>query len=950
MTTGQSAHSSIKFEEPPFIVRETQLVQLKSGFRRAASGKPQLVVVKAKSGRGKSRLLVEFEASLGSGVVILQGKGVAQTAQRPFQSFVGVAKGIIELCEQEPQFKARLVSAIGDQQAALLAVLPEFTDIFGSSLSSEVGPENFGEDRSLRALSRLLTALATVSYPIVVMLDDCQWADELTLKLLNNWGLIVQKQGTDKLSLLVVAAYRSDEVDGSHLLSTLQITDQVVLEDFSEEEITLLIRSMAGDVASDVIKFALKLCGGSPFMALAVIRGLAEKGVIHRVEKTWQFNTEMELEDLDSSSQAPAFLRRRFEILKTEVVQFFKVAAILGKQFEMNLTAVVAGTSVDEAREFIKDGIYRAILKETGDGESYEFAHDKLREALLEMLSDEEQKFFSLHTALTIRELHPDRIFELAYFFASAGDYERALPYATNAAKEARARCALKIAEEQYDIALKGLKQSNRQGRYLVFQGLGEVLMLQGKYEAALAAFSQAKDVSSSQQESAQIETREAEILFKMGDTFGAAQRLIEALRRLGVYVPINHCAVLLSVALQLTIQILHSLLPWVFIGRRSKKHAGNDLLISQMLNQLSYVYWFEDCSVYIAFWPHLRAMNLIEQYPITPELTHAYSSHSMGMAVVGAFRRGRSYGKKAIKMAIELQNAWCHGQSLNFYGCTVLAACRHAECIEYCGEAARLLERTGDLWELNIANCNVAYGLYRSGNLKEAASLGESCYWESMAAHDLISAASSLSVWSKASFGAIPQAEVERLKLLLTSSAFQPSIELAQAEGISHAVSGRLVDALEVFERAFQWTCRTIKFQEYVTPLLMWYVTMLRRRLEELNEEGALRKQVKKRIRRVVMLALPLAYIFPNNLAHIWRELALLVLINGRPGYARYCVERSISAARRIGCRHEYVQSLFVLSRIGAALNLKNAMAQRFEAQQLAEEFGENSLFWVSD
>ena len=76
---------------------------------------------------------------------------------------------------------------LADQRVAVCAALPELTEIFGEQPAEVLGPESFGQARTQQALAALLDALGTPQSPALVVLDDCQWADELTLKLLGYW-------------------------------------------------------------------------------------------------------------------------------------------------------------------------------------------------------------------------------------------------------------------------------------------------------------------------------------------------------------------------------------------------------------------------------------------------------------------------------------------------------------------------------------------------------------------------------------------------------------------------------------------------------------------------------------------------------------------------------------------------------------------------------------------
>ena len=174
--------------EPAFVGRGQELAALQAQLKRTQEGQGGLVLLEAESGGGKSRLLAEFALrGAQQGAWILRGQGLDQAAQRPFQLLAGVAEGLITTARLEPGVEEKIRIGLGDHQEAACSALPELAELFGSGAISQLGPETFAETRSVQGLTALLDALGTTGRPVLVLLDDCQWADQLTLKVLNNW-------------------------------------------------------------------------------------------------------------------------------------------------------------------------------------------------------------------------------------------------------------------------------------------------------------------------------------------------------------------------------------------------------------------------------------------------------------------------------------------------------------------------------------------------------------------------------------------------------------------------------------------------------------------------------------------------------------------------------------------------------------------------------------------
>src|SRR5207253_3863356 len=129
----------------------------------------------------------------------------------------------------------------------------------------------------------------------------------------------------------------------------------------------------------------------------------------------------------------------------------------------------------------------------------------------------------------------------------------------------------------------------------------------------------------------------------------------------------------------EVAVQLLHCLLPRVFVARRELAGADAELLAIRIYSRLAYVHWFHSGKVSCA-WAHLREMNMAERYPPTAELAQAYSEHAPVMTMAPWFKRGLQYVERSLRIRADLGDLWGQGQSLNFYGVTLYAASRYRE------------------------------------------------------------------------------------------------------------------------------------------------------------------------------------------------------------------------------------------------------------------------------
>src|SRR5690606_32307941 len=134
------------------------------------------------------------------------GQAVHGSARLAFHMMRSMTRQILATCENDPFLVNRLREEIGDWSASLTATIPELIPILGAP-DSNYGPEGFGETRSLEATIAFLTAIGTPERPALLVFDDCQWADDTTLKLLELWQMT--RTPSERRNVVIIAAFRS---------------------------------------------------------------------------------------------------------------------------------------------------------------------------------------------------------------------------------------------------------------------------------------------------------------------------------------------------------------------------------------------------------------------------------------------------------------------------------------------------------------------------------------------------------------------------------------------------------------------------------------------------------------------------------------------------------------------------------------------------------------------
>src|SRR5262249_33674865 len=140
------------------------------------------------------------------GAWVLGGQAVEGASRQPFQLLSGI---VDELAAADPRARAAMRAALGASAAVGATIFPRLGGALGLPAAPAPGPESLAEARALPALAALLDALGAPARPALVVLDDCQWADDLTAKLLVHWS---RREREHACHVLVVASFRAEEV------------------------------------------------------------------------------------------------------------------------------------------------------------------------------------------------------------------------------------------------------------------------------------------------------------------------------------------------------------------------------------------------------------------------------------------------------------------------------------------------------------------------------------------------------------------------------------------------------------------------------------------------------------------------------------------------------------------------------------------------------------------
>jgi diguanylate cyclase (GGDEF)-like protein/PAS domain S-box-containing protein len=934
ITVGRTDHRR-SLTDPAFVGRDAELLSLQALVTEIDNGGSGLVLLEADSGGGKSRLLAEITAQTGnSKVMVLHGQGVAKSAQLPFTLFQGVARDLAAIVENGGIDHASFVERVGETAPAVVRALPSLRSLLDVPQVEDTAPEKFGEQRNLAAVRHLLASLASPEHPILLVLDDCQWADQLTVRLIAE----TFAPGAEPLPYLgMVAAFRSEEVPAEHPLRHISEASSLHLGPLSDRAMHQLAESMAGPLPEKALDTVIRLADGSPFMGAAVLRGLVECGALIGTDDGWRVD-EAAMAEVQTARRSAAFLVRRLDMLSDGSLRVLSAGGVLGKEFDI-VKAVQLAEETESAAAILDESVRCRLLWVDRRSGRCIFSHDKIREALLGRLDSDTRRVLHSKAADTLlgQEIDDITVFELAYHLDAAGRHDAALPHALRAAELARGQYGLDSAVAHYRMAERGVASDDVATRIVIAEGLGDVLTLQGVYGEAEEQLTTAQSLAEGRVHKAALDGKLGGLAFKQGDVPTARRHLEGGMARLGRPVPHNPVWLVCCLLWEVLVQATHTLFPRLTTGRRSPEGHEEDFLAMRIYSMLAYLYWFYSGKVTCA-WSHLREMNLAERYTPTPELGQAYSEHAPVMTMLPWFGRALEFARRSLEVRRAAGDVWGQGQSQSFAGVTLYAASRFDEAEDACREAIHLLELTGDQWETLTASWNLAMSRHRKGELRDAAQIARGVYRTAMAIGDQTSAGIGLSVWTRATGGRVDP-ELIAAELARESEDASTTTELLLAAGLCALSSGDLHAASLHLEQATATIRRAGLRQEYIAPVSCWNATVARLLTEQAPvHDPAARARMLRRTARKVRRARVWAFSYRNNAPHALREAGLLASLRGRARRAERLLRRSLQVAESQGAAYEAALTRQAMAEIAharggssKALEDANAVVQGF-------------------
>ncbi|MEH2282628.1 MAG: AAA family ATPase [Nostoc sp.] len=414
--------------------RETEVETLLQAFERVSMGATEMMLVAGFSGIGKTVVVNEVHKP----IVKQRGyfiKGKYDQFQRniPFSAFVQAFRDLMGqlLTESDAkiqEFKTNILAAVGDNGQVIIEVIPELEIIIGQQPPATELSGTAAQNRFNLLFQKFTQVFTSDKHPLVMFLDDLQWADSASL-------MLMQLLMADTKHLFLIGAYRDNEVNPAHplmltlndLKKTAATINTITLAPLNQGQVNQLVADTlkcTQNLALPLSQLVFQKTQGNPFFAIQFLKSLHQDGLIEFTPPTppyqggatggWQCDiTQINQEAVtDDVVKFMVFQLRR---LPTSTQKVLQLAACIGNQFDLATLAIVSEKSeietaaslwkalqeglilpISDVYKFYQGEEHDKLALSTGNSNKqlakYKFLHDRVQQAAYSLIPDNQKQ------------------------------------------------------------------------------------------------------------------------------------------------------------------------------------------------------------------------------------------------------------------------------------------------------------------------------------------------------------------------------------------------------------------------------------------------------------------------------------------------------------------------------------------------------------------------------
>jgi predicted ATPase/signal transduction histidine kinase len=562
--------------------REQEVKQIETIFNQVRQGDLGFVLIYGNSGMGKTSLVNEIHKPLvGENGYFISGKFEQLHRQVPYAPIMHAFQSLIrQIMTESPiliqRWKEKLEQELTGNIAMLTTMIPELKWLLGEQTYENESLSSDTQKQFLFTFQQFVNIFAAKNHPLVLFLDDLQWADLASLELIE----YLVTQGNCQY-LMLIGAYRDNEVGVTHpLLKTIQRVreadipiKEVPLHTLGKENIQEWVEDSLmdrGEHVADLSAFLHRITQGNPLYMKQLLQSYYEDGYLLLEPNKGKWIADIKrITDKPVKEDIVDFIVERIRMLPKSTQHLLRLSSCIGNKFNLKTLSIISGSSYREASDdlwpaleaglIIPNGvIYQWVFPEEenllieNDPPAYRFLHDKVQQAIYSTMTKEEQEqaHVTIGRLLVMSSHHiEDQLFTIVKHFNLSkrllNDHEilQVTEWNIDAGERAKASAAFQEALKYFETAKKLISDNWKEYYPLTFRfmkGLGECQYLTSQFEKAEKTFNDILLHAQSPYEKLEIYNLKITLYTHVHRVKDAVKSGIEGLRLFGIHLPEN--------------------------------------------------------------------------------------------------------------------------------------------------------------------------------------------------------------------------------------------------------------------------------------------------------------------------------------------------------------------------------------------------------------------------